>query len=152
MTMDKDQVDRLVDAVTGEIMKRLGEAGSKEAKPADKKSFLVLGKDPACPVAACLNRDFRAETGPNLDRVHDYDFVVMPVYYLDRLTGQKQTDGAAPVGNGVLDFTGRRLIHERELREKLSSAAKILRVDAHAMITSLAQDYIKKRGLTVERV
>lgn len=149
--MEQTELNRLIEAVTKRIMQQLG------AESAPRKRILVLGKDPACPIATCLNRDFIAETGLDLSHAGEYDFVVLPSNFLERMrecgpgTSGNNVAAGSKTGGATLDFTGHRLLHERELRDKCTAAIDTLRVGKRTMITSLAADYIRKRGLTVLR-
>lgn len=147
--MDERQLDSIVNAATKQIMQRLG-----EGEKGGEKRILVLGKDADCPIRACLSRDFEAETGPDLARAEEFDFVVLPTWYLDRLRGgtpPQAASGAVALSGDTLDFSGQALLHERELRDKCMAAVKAVRVGKKTIITALAADYIRKRGLEVRR-
>lgn len=140
-----DNLDKLVDAVTKEIMRRIEQA--------EKKKILVLGKDEDRDIADCLQERFTADIKPSLKELQDYDFVVMPAAYVLKM--MKWDNLEAPAGEchlDVLDMTGKKLIHERELREKCGSSITTLRIDKKAIITQLAADFIKQRKIYIVRV
>lgn len=151
-------MERLVDAVTARILSRLRQPPEPPAASAAKQRLLVLGKDSACPIRDCLNREFEAELRPDLDDANRFDFVVLPSSYLARLRGgapaareTERRDNAMECRDNIVDCRSQRLLHERELREKYHTAAKTVRVGKHTMITPLAADFLKSRGLAVVR-
>lgn len=144
--MDTTNMERLVQSVTETVMKRLVQPPTES----QRKRFLVLGKDPDCPVRACLGRDFEADIRPNLDDAKQFDYAVLPVWYLDKLRGAAPAaEPSAPTA--CIDLRRQHLLHERELRERCGSGVKAVRVGKTTIITSLAADFLKSRGLTVLR-
>lgn len=141
--MDNLDMERLVDAVTKEIMKRLN-TGTKRV--------LVLGGGKDCEIASLLSGAFSVDCKDSLDNAAAYDYVVLPSSVLGGDGGKAAATRHEPPAGEALDLTGKRLIHERELREKCTGGASCVRVDKKAIITSLAADYIKSRKLTVLRV
>lgn len=148
-----ENMDKLVEAITAEIMRRI-------RQEEQTKRFLVLGNDPACEIAECLQREFSAEVKPDLDTVQDYDFVVLPVADFNKLVSGRicgadaNSLGESPSGadGETLDFTGRKLLHERELAEKCSARVRSIRIAKKTIVTQLAADYIKKNKIAVVRV
>lgn len=142
--MDNLNMERLVNAVTEEIMRRLNTGA---------KSVLILEGDKDCEIATLLNGAFAVDCKTSLENADAYDYVVLPASVFGGFDRAKAPVACAEAAaGGVLDFTGKRLLHERELREKCTNGVSCVKVDKKAIITSLAADYIKSRKLTVLRV
>ena len=140
-------LEKLVDSVTKEIMRRLRE---QEAQ----KRVLVL--EPDCPLTPLLEQEYAVDYAQDLRGAQEYDYVLVPRAQIAALCGAAASSAAAAEkpacsGDGALDFTGKKLIHERELAEACKYGIKSLRVCKKAIITSLAADLIRDRGLTVIR-
>lgn len=144
-----DNMDKLVEMVTAEIIRRMSQQAS------DK--ILVLGKDSNCPIAGCLQSKFDAAVEPNLDNVDEYGFVVLPVGYLNKLLSRTTSSEIkesthADTSGAVLDLTHKKLIHEREIMEKCSAKISTIQISKKAIVTQLAADLIKKHKITIVRV
>ena len=160
-----NNIDKLVEMVTAEIMKRMEE----EAKQEETKSFLVLGKDPDCKIADCLRKDFSVDVKPDLKDMQNYEYVVLPVSYINKIHAAQHTVSEHAVcetqdecesrecvkpEEDLLDLTDMKLIHERILTGKCSGSAMKagIRIRKNAIVTQLATDYIKRHKLTLVRV
>lgn len=146
-----ENLDMLVEAVTKEIMRRI--------EHEKKKKILVLGKEKNCNIACCLQEQFDVDVKPTLKEQSDYDFVVVPTDYFLKMAKKdeiiQEDCSIAPEvldsNKGVLDLTGKKLIHERELINKCDSSIAFLEIDKKTIVTQLALDFIKKKRLTVIR-
>lgn len=146
--MEQKHFDNLVEIVTKKIMQKLNQ---------DNKKFLVLGRDEDCPINSCLNKDFISKVDSSLQNMEDYDYVVLPVGYLQKLIGKGEKNinnfskEEETVNGEILDFTDKKLIHEREIKDKYKSKIIGIRVGKKTIITQLALDFIKQKKIQVIR-
>lgn len=143
-------LEKLVERVTKEIMKMLQASDGKQ-------TVLLVGETENKDMAAALGDQYQVECCTSLANAAAYDYVMLPTSYLYgphcaalEAVPAPSLVTASAVG-GQLDLTGKKLIHERELREKCTSGICTIKVDEKAIITSLAADLIKSRQLTVVR-
>jgi hypothetical protein len=54
-------------------------------------------------------------------------------------------------GGGDIDLTGKRLLHERDLREHGVRSGSVVRVSRRAIVTALASDYAKGHRIRIAR-
>jgi hypothetical protein len=147
-----DNVEKMVEMVTAEIMRRTG-------KQERGKRFLVLGSDPKCEIAECLRKDFPVEVKQDIGDAHNYDFVVLPAAYFDDPNVKVQTLPKAEACENtekdtgkILDLSEMKLISERGLADKYSPHIDTIRISKKSIITSLAADFIRANDIYVERV
>ncbi|MDR1061373.1 MAG: hypothetical protein LBL83_09250 [Clostridiales bacterium] len=161
-------IDRLVEQVTEELMRRLGrDAG---------KGVLLLG---GCP-DGIVSEPYSAvrEAGPG-GGAYAYVLLTAEAYRALKAGGGADSGCAASgaggsanataVGNaasaagrccgdggggeipGAVDLTGKRLLHERDLREHNVRSGSVVRVSRRAIVTALASDYAKGHGVKIVR-
>ena len=159
-----ENIDRLVEMVTAEILKRI----KCEEKT---KSVLIVGENPDCDLAGCLQEKFTTTVKPDLNDVRDYDYVVLPVKCLNELmSGASGVSGDSGGSGGecktvavtcepacepcgeTLDFTCKKLIHEKALYEIYTAKVDAVRIAKKAIVTQLAADFIKKHNIAIIRV
>lgn len=144
----EDKYNQLVEKITTEVMRRLA---AKEPSP----RILVLGKQPDCRIAKCLQKEMTAEIRPNLEAMQAYDFVVLPVGYLQKQL-QKKTEQptSAPAkascsSKQIVDWTAKKLIHERELTDQKITTHACLHIGKQTIVTQLAAEYLQKHKIEV---
>ena len=143
-------LEKLVDAVTKEIMRRLRE---QDTRP----SVLIL--EPDCPVSPLFQPEYEVTCAPDAGNRQAYDYVLVPRARYDvfctncvaSASASPPPEGpkAEPCPGSVLDWSEKKLIHERELAEACTHNIKSLRIGHRAIVTSLAADLIRDRGLTL---
>ena len=62
-------------------------------------------------------------------------------------TGCCETSGCS----GEVDLTGKKLIHERDLKDRGLRKGTTVKIASHAILTALARDYINALGASVVR-
>ena len=84
------------------------------------------------------------------------DYVVMSAADFSNLTSGKS--GSLPVSapeayreGTVIDFSGKRLLHERDLRDMNAARGDIVKVSGNTIITALAHDYAKGIGARIQK-
>ena len=139
--MDFD-VDHLIDMVTKEIMRRLGESEKDEKDcvlvtdgcPADvvSESYdAVRGNDPgACKYVLLTEAAFRSLVGG---------------------AASVCCEESAACCDGSVDLRGKRLLHERDLRDNNVRRDTVVRVSKKTIVTALAHDYAKGLGSKIVR-
>ena len=138
--MDFD-VDRLIDIVTKEIVRRLGESES----PKD----CVLVTD-GCPEDA-VSENYEAVRG-NEPCCCKYVLLTEAAYKALTGGGAKTCCcGESPACGGSVDLRGKRLLHERDLRDHNVGRDTVVRVSKKAIVTALAHDYAKSLGARIVR-
>ena len=139
--MDLD-VDRLIDMVTKEIVRRLGESAEKDC---------VLVTD-GCPEDA-VSENFDAVRG-NDPGSCKYVLITEAAY--KALVGGSAApvcggDTAACRRDGSIDLRGKRLLHERDLRDHNVQRDAVVIVSKKTIVTALAHDYAKGLGAKIVR-
>ena len=132
-------VDHLIDLVTNEIIRRLGES--------EKDRILVTD---GCPADA-VSENYEAVTG-NDPGVCKYVLLTETAY-------RSLVAGAAVPGRceesaacgGSVDVRGKHLLHERDLRNHNVHRDTVILVSKKTIITALALDYAKSLGAKIVR-
>ena len=139
--MDFD-VDRLVDMVTKEIIKELG--GS------EKDSVLVTA---GCPEDA-VSENYNAVRGSDPCCCK---YVLLTADAYKSLMGECEaqccanSEPSCGSSDGSVDLRGKRLLHERDLRDHKVQRGTVVRVSKKTIITALAHDYAKGLGARIVR-
>jgi hypothetical protein len=142
-------VERIVDQVTREIMKRLG-------NDCVKKVFAASG----CPSDAfSCGYEIVSDGDPG-----NCDYVLLTAAEYRALAGRGNPEtgacGAcetepervsACCGGETVDLRGKRLLHERDLREHNACRDMVFLVSKKTIITALAHDYAKGLGVKIVR-
>ena len=136
-------VERIVDQVTREIMKRLGDGCGN--------SVFVAGGCPADAVSGGY------ETVSDGDPMN-CDYVLLTAAEYKSLIGRGNQEESAGEKNGepccggkIVDLRGKRLLHERDLREHNACRDMVFRISRKTIITALANDYAKGLGVRIVR-
>lgn len=149
--MDQKQFDEIVEIVTRQLMDKL---------TSNEKKILVLGKDENCKINKTLSNNFNSKVMPNLDDVNNFDFVVLPVWYLNKLRGDQNPNPKSSITSEeqveekvsegeTIDLTGKKLIHERELKDKYKDNVTKIIISKKAITTQLAKDFIRQKKLEI---
>lgn len=138
-------LDRLVDAVTKEIMKRL------EADESGAHKIMAAG----CDATGFVAEGVPVVNGRCGDAPGDCCCVLLSAGDYARLCGQEAPVSsplpAACCGGKVVDLTGKRLVSEREMKDCNVQGGDVVAVAKNAILTALAVDYCKGRGAKIER-
>lgn len=150
------EIDKLVDAVTKVIMEKLQQEDGGNAMP----KVVLYGDVPVDMV----------KTGCDICRgtvpadAAGCDYIMMSASSFRALHGieapadvaqetapkaecaPEQAAACECCGGNTVDLTGKRLIHERDLRDSNAQRDDIIKVDKKAIITALAYDYAKGIG------
>ena len=137
--MDLD-VDRLVEIVTKEILRRIGESENAgvlvtEGCPEDavsEKYSAVKGGDPNCCEYVLITAKM-------------YNFLVGG----SMAQSGKEPESACCCCGGSVDLRGKRLLHERDLRDHNVQRDTVVLVSKNTIITALAHDYAKGLGAKI---
>lgn len=134
-------LDKMVDAVTQEIMRRLNGQGAARV--------VVFGDVPD----GLLAGGYDVTKGREYADVAGCDYIVMTAASFAQFHG----GAAAPTApaaeecccceGAMIDLTGKRLIHERDLRDHNAKNGDVVKVAGNAIITALAHDYAKGHGI-----
>jgi len=143
MMMDDE---KLVDAITKIVMERLAADPGCPAPTA----VVTFGDVPDCVLGGGLS--VRKGVGPA--DTDGADVIVLTQAAFRAFHGGAIPAGltgptsavASPAQAGVIDLTGIKLINERQVRGVDLNASTVVRVDACAVITPLARDYVSGRG------
>ena len=146
--------DQLVETITKEILKRMS-----GARP---KSVLTLE---GCP-SDIVSGDYEVKNDQN----GGYGYVLMTAEAYQALISEKptlncepQVEAGALVKNcevliaqadeksAVIDLCGKRLLHERDLRDNNAQRGDTIKVSNRAIVTALAHDYAKSIGVKIIR-
>ena len=138
--MDFD-VERLVDIVTKEIIRRFGESES------EKDCVLVTD---GCPEDA-VSENY--DTARGNDPFNCKYVLLTEEAYRALVGGTAKTCccGEKPMCDGSVDLRGKRLLHERDLRDNNVGRDTVVRVSKNAIVTALAHDYAKGLGARIVR-
>jgi hypothetical protein len=60
--------------------------------------------------------------------------------------------GGSGCSGGEVDLTAKRLIHERDLKDRGVRAGMVVKIASNAILTALARDYVNALGATLVRV
>jgi hypothetical protein len=135
--MDFD-IDRLIDIITKEIVRRLG----------GLVKDCVLVTD-GCPEDA---------VSENYDTVRGSDpgcckYVLLTEAAYKSLVGGTAAPACCcreqPMHDGSVDLRGKRLLHERDLRDHNAGRDTLVRVSKDTIVTALAYDYAKSLGARI---
>ncbi|MCL1840519.1 MAG: hypothetical protein FWF75_02055 [Propionibacteriaceae bacterium] len=152
--MDNQQ---LVDTVTKIIMEQLRGAG---ASCPTTPSVVTFGDVPACVLGS--GAAVRKGTSPSDADGADYIVLTQAAFRAFHggaipagLTGMASAAAAtaSPVCRSCSEFdlTGKKVIGERDVRALTLSAGASVRIDAKALVTALARDYVHSQGATIVR-
>jgi len=135
--------EKLVELATKMIFERLNNGVKKVAAFGFVPEGLISGAEIK---AAKSNAD-----------VDGCDYVVMSVADYRSMTGT--TSISAPVTapqvyreGTIIDFSGKRLLHERDLRDMNAARGDVINVSGNTIITALAHDYAKNIGAKIQKV
>lgn len=135
-------MEQLVDAVTKAIMQRLNDTGPKVA---------VFGDIPD----GLLCEGAQRKQGATRADIEGCDYVIMTAESFRAAHGcAAQPVPAGPCaepGKRIINLTGKRLIHERDLRDENAQSGDVVRVGKNAIVTALAHDYAKGIGAKISR-
>ena len=140
--MDFD-VDRLIDMVTKEIVRRLGESAERDC---------VLVTD-GCPEDA-VSENYDAVRGNDPG---SFKYVLLTEAVYKALVGGCAAapvcceDTSACCRDGSIDLRGKRLLHERDLRDHNVQRDTVVMVSKKTIVTALAHDYAKGLGAKILR-
>ena len=122
---------------------------------AETKKIVAFGDIPDGIIAG---GDVKA--GKTCADIEGCDFIVMSAESFYAFHGGKPAEKAAVVpaaapadccGGKTVDLTGKRLIHERDLRDQNTARGDVVRVSKNAIITALAHDYAKGIGAKIQK-
>ena len=132
-------IDKLVDAVTRVIMERLNDTGGA-------CKVVAFGDVPAGLVGA----GYDVKRGSTCADIGDCDYIVMTAESYRAFHGIAPASSPAPAAAAcaacagkVIDLTGKRLVHERDLRDANTQSGDTVLVGPKAIVTALAFDYAK---------
>jgi hypothetical protein len=137
-------IDAIVEAVTKEILKRLNASA--------EDCVLTLE---GCPDGV-ISDGYGTKKGKDSDGC---GYVLMPAGMYRSLTGgsvkaisaqQPKMSECCCCGD-VLDLRGKRLLHERDLRENNAAGGMVVKVSKKTIVTALAHDYAKGLGAKIVR-
>lgn len=138
-------MDYLVDTVTRMILDRLG--GDQPVK------VVTFGDIPPELICDCAEK----KQGETCADIEGCDYIVMSIESFRRFhsgeaaapSAPAQSGGCEPAGCKSIDLSGKRLIHERDLRDHDARGGDIVKVSKNAIITALAHDYAKGIGAKI---
>jgi hypothetical protein len=144
--MDFD-IDHLVDVVTKEILRRIGESDGADVLITDgcpgdvvsEKYGAAQGTDPGC----CKYVLLTAEAYKAL--LKGCGVASAPE------SGGNEESSCCCCGGEAVDLRGKRLLHERDLRDHNVQRDTVVRVSKKTIITALAHDYAKGLGVKIVR-
>jgi len=144
-------LDKLVETITKEILRRIS-----GARP---KSVLALDE--------CPDGIVSGEYEVKRDQSGGYGYVLMTAEaYQALICGKPEAACGAPVitppadcgacaetcaeeKREVIDLSGKRLLHERDLRDNNAQRGDVIKVSKRTIITALAHDYAKSIGVKI---
>ena len=134
--------EKLVELATKAICERLGNTVTKVAVFGDVPDGLVAGAE--------------LKTAKSCTDAEGCDYVVMSTASFCKMMGIDCCSTAAVSEafreGSEIDFSGKRLIHERDLRDMNTSRGDTVMVSSKAIVTALAHDYAKGIGAKIQRV
>jgi hypothetical protein len=150
-------VEKIVDIVTGEILRRLRDAGQCEQGELNERKVLVTEGCPVDIVSGGYSGVLGCDTG-------SCKYVVLTAEAYNALArrggaGLSAASEAAPRCDGgpdgccgeAVDLRGKRLLHERDLRENNVGRGMVVKVSKRTIVTALANDYAKGQGARIVR-
>jgi len=134
--------EKLVELATKAICERLGNGVAKVAVFGDVPDGLVTGAE--------------IKKANSCTDAEGCDYVVMSTASFCNMMGIK-CEAAATVSEAhregsVIDFSGKRLIHERDLRDMQASRGDVIKVSGKTIVTALAHDYAKGIGARIQKI
>ena len=133
-------IDHLIDVVTKEIIRRLGES--------EKDCVLVTD---GCPEDA-VSENYDAVRGNDPDGCK---YVLLTEATYRSLVGGTGApaccEESAACCDGSVDLRGKRLLHERDLRDHNVQRDTVVIVSKKTIVTALAHDYAKSLGAKIAR-
>jgi len=133
--------EKLVEMATRAIFERLNNGATKVAVFGDVPDGLISGAE----IKAAKNC---ADAG-------GCDYVLLSAASFEEITGTKISTGQTVTQisreGTVLDFTGKRLLHERDLRDMNAARGDTVKVSSNTIVTALAHDYAKGIGAKIEK-
>ena len=155
------EIDKLVDAVTKVIMQRLNAS--------DGKTVAVFGEIPD----GLLGAGFEVKYAKGAADVDGCDYIVLSTECFRKLHGYPPGGSVSGAGGAavcceavtepgmaaaasccaakIIDLKGKRLIHERDIRDRDTRKGDIIKVDKKSIVTALAFDYVKGIGAKIEK-
>lgn len=135
-------LDKLVEAVTKVIMEKLQGESSCDMAP----KVATFGNVPM----GILTQDCQCKPGSQPADMEGCDFILMTAQAYREIHGMEaKPERSAAVSScegRSIDLRGKRLIHERDLRDHNAGRGDVLNVDKNVIITALAHDYAKSIG------
>jgi hypothetical protein len=160
-------VEKIVDIVTGEILRRLRDAG--ECEQGGQNELNELNTLNALKVLVTEGCPADIVSG-GYSGVHGCDagsckYVVLTAEAYNAFarrggTGVLPPSETAPCCDGggldgcrgeTVDLRGKRLLHERDLRENNVGRGMVVKVSKRTIVTALANDYAKGQGARIVR-
>ncbi len=138
-------IEMLVELATKAILERLSSRIPRVVTFGDIPEGLIAGAE--------------VTAGKSCADIDGCDYIVLSAAAFKELHGgaggaAKPPEQAAPCAQaegGVIDLRGKRLIHERDLRDANAARGHLVRVDKKAIITALAHDYAKGIGAKITK-
>jgi hypothetical protein len=145
-------VEKIVDIVTGEILRRLGDGGREDSK------VLVTEGCPDDLISGNYSRVRADDDG-------SCKYVILTADAYRALAGRAGPDSPASppplcresdspedcCSGKVTDLRGKRLLHERDLRENSVTRGSVVKISKKTIVTALASDYAKGIGARIAR-
>jgi hypothetical protein len=144
--MEELDIEKIVDIVTSEILRKLGETAPEVLVTEGCPDGLVSG-------------DYACVRG---NGVGSCKYVILTAEAYRALTGcgelpkrpgceERCEDEESPCRSGVVDLRGRRLLHERDLRENSVARGTVVKISKKTIVTALANDYARGQGARIVR-
>ena len=135
-------IEKLVEIATKAIIERLNNGVTRVAVYGDVPEGLVSGAELKA-AKSCADTE-------------GCDYVIMSVAKLCELMGvdcceAKTVTYEAQREGKIIDYSGKRLLHERDLRDMNTARGDVVRVSNNTIITALAHDYAKGIGARIEK-
>jgi hypothetical protein len=140
-------IEKIVDIVTNEIMRRLGDTAPEalvtDGCPDDLVSenySRVRGSD----VGSCKYVVLTAEAYKALICREEAPKQARP-------EKNEEPSSCCCCRSDVVDLRGKRLLHERDLRENNALRGTVVKISKRTIVTALANDYAKGQGVKIVR-
>jgi hypothetical protein len=137
-------IEKLVELATKAIIERLNNVMPKVAVYGDIPEGFVTGAE--------------IKTANSCADAEGSDYVVMSTAKFCEMMGIKCESAATTTTTAVvnhegtvIDFLGKRLLHERDLRDMNVQRGDIVKVSNSTIITALAHDYAKGIGAKIQK-
>ncbi|MDR3164325.1 MAG: hypothetical protein LBU13_02005 [Synergistaceae bacterium] len=145
-------IEKIVDIITAEILRRLGDGGLE-----NKKVLVTEG----CP-DDMISSNYSCVKGSDADSCK---YVILTADAYKALISSAEADSPASLApsccegdspdsrcsEDVMDIRGKRLLHERDLRENNVTRGTLVKISKNTIITALANDYAKGVGARIVR-